>query len=132
MSRSSVAKAGTGTEVNANTKEEAENGAFAEWQYDTNNFEVEYGDVEVSEVKEMEKLPDRSICFARCLPSDYAEFCYKEFGSDIEKWHPSGETLYRCWQPDSLDNMEFNLIIMLPEGPVLSLSRYFDFICAEI
>lgn len=44
------------------------------------------------------------------------------------KYFTCTETLYPCWQPDELDDAEFNLVILLHGAPVLVRGIHFDFV----
>lgn len=66
-------------------------------------------------------------------PWNYEEgesFPYLPFNCDSENclYHPCDETLYEFWQPDSIENDEFCLIILLNGFPVKVISIDFDFV----
>lgn len=63
-----------------------------------------------------------------CFP--YIHKC-PEYLDDQELYEYCNETLYECWQPDSLDNEEFNMVIMHKGSPVLVRGIHFDFIDVE-
>lgn len=42
--------------------------------------------------------------------------------------YPCSEEMYECWQPDCIENDEFNLVIMLHGFPVKVRGCHFDFI----
>jgi hypothetical protein len=47
---------------------------------------------------------------------------------EISGWQDCDETLYECWQPDSIEDDEFNLVIMLDGFPVKARGCHFDFV----
>jgi hypothetical protein len=66
--------------------------------------------------------------FAMCR--DYYEgetFPHSPVGEDCS-YHPCSDKLYECWQPDCIEDDEFNLVIMLDNKPVLARGIHFDFI----
>lgn len=67
---------------------------------------------------------------ARCREYEEGEsFPFLEL-NDFENVHYQrcDETQYLCFQPDYLDNEEFNLIIILNGRTVIARSCHFDFI----
>lgn len=63
------------------------------------------------------------------FPIDYEEgetFPYLD-SSDQCKYHECSNTFYECWQPDELDDAEFNVIILLNSCPVRVRGMHFDF-----
>lgn len=70
--------------------------------------------------------------YAKCRDYNKGEsFPYVEVNDPIAdnyKEYPCDETLYECWQPDHLDDAEFNLIILLEDRPVVARSWHFDFL----
>lgn len=45
---------------------------------------------------------------------------------------PCDETRYEYWQPDALDDEEFNMVILLNGALVRVRGCHFDFICEDI
>lgn len=65
-------------------------------------------------------------------PWDYEEgesFPYLDFMGNSENclYYPCSETFYECWQPDEIENDEFNLVILLHGFPVRARGIHFDF-----
>jgi hypothetical protein len=73
----------------------------------------------------------------KAFARDYEEgesFPYLDFMcEDTDKclWYPCTETKYECWQPDEIEDAEFNLIILLHGFPVRVRGIHFDFIEEE-
>lgn len=67
---------------------------------------------------------------AKCM--DYREgdaFPYYDFMNDRDPlFYPCTEALYECWQPDCIEDSEFNLVIMLHNFPVRVRGCHFDFV----
>ena len=66
--------------------------------------------------------------YAKCR--DYREgesFPYLLDDSTTCLFSPCDESLYLCWQPDKLDDEEFNLVIELNGIPVRARGIHFDF-----
>lgn len=74
--------------------------------------------------------------YAKCARYDEGDsFAYvhktAEYSEDQYDYYECDETLYECWQPDALDNDEFNVVIILECVPVLVQGINFDFIEVE-
>lgn len=68
--------------------------------------------------------------YAKCRDYEPGEaFPYLDFMGDADNClsFPCDDTLYECWQPDELDDSEFNLIILLKGYPVRVRGIHFDF-----
>jgi hypothetical protein len=68
--------------------------------------------------------------YAKCRDYNEGEsFPYLEL-KDAENVHywPCDETEYLCFQPDYLDDEEFNIIIIFRHRPVFARGIHFDFI----
>lgn len=61
---------------------------------------------------------------------DDEKFPYLKTWEDSEdcQFFPCSSALYECWQPDLIENDEFNLIILLHGSPVRVIGSHFDFI----
>jgi hypothetical protein len=68
--------------------------------------------------------------YAKCR--DYEEgdsFPYYDNRTDRESLYcPCDNTLYECWQPDCIEDDDFNLVIMMAGYPVLARECHFDFV----
>lgn len=67
---------------------------------------------------------------AKCARYDKGDlFPYHFFGKDLDVFYcPCSEDVYQCWQPDEIENSEFNLIILLHNLPVRVRGIHFDFV----
>jgi hypothetical protein len=70
--------------------------------------------------------------YAKCRDySKYDSFAYMTVSSLNYACFECDETLYPCWQPDELDDSNFNTVILLNGYPVLVQSIDFDFVDIE-
>ncbi len=68
--------------------------------------------------------------YIKCRDYEPGEsFPYREMNQDF--YFPCDETLYEYWQPDNIEDDEFNTVIMLKGMPVLVRSYHFEFITKE-
>ena len=68
-----------------------------------------------------------AIC-ARYLEGE----CFPYQTPGFEQYHKCDDTLYECWQPDCIEDDEFNLIILIEGMPVKARGIHFDFIEVEV
>ena len=65
--------------------------------------------------------------YVKCMDYDNEDrFPYCVDG--IIRYKICNQTLYECWQPDCIEDDEFNLVILLDGVPVLVRSCHFDFV----
>lgn len=71
-----------------------------------------------------------TITYAQCRDYEEGEsFPYYDFMNDRSfLFYPCSQELYECWQPDCIEDEEFNLVIMLHNFPVRARGIHFDFV----
>lgn len=74
---------------------------------------------------------EMKITYAKCQEfeeGDTFPYCIEKF----EGYYNCTNDLYECWQPNCLDDEEFNLVIIIQGVPVRVRGCHFDFVDKEL